>query len=205
MPDWLPGNLPQTVAEAAIRIVFLLLIAVIALVLVRWLITRVVRRAIREPHRSRFALTADAPDGERTPERRRQRLLALGSLIKSILTVIICVIVVIMVLSILGFNIATLLAGTSIVGLALAFGLQSVIKDLVSGVFMLAEDQFGVGDVVDMLPGTSGGGTVESVGLRVTRLRLEDGTATYIRNGEITRVLNYSQGGPGRLPDPEDA
>jgi small conductance mechanosensitive channel len=87
----------------------------------------------------------------------------------------------------------------------LAFGLQSIVKDLVSGVFMLVEDQLGVGDYVDM---EKASGVVEAIGLRVTELRDKDSTVWYVRNGEIVRLGNYSQGGRGEPPsdaEPEPA
>jgi moderate conductance mechanosensitive channel len=79
------------------------------------------------------------------------------------------------------------------------------VKDLVSGIFMLVEDQLGVGDYVDM---DMASGVVEAVGLRVTELRGKDGTVWYVRNGEVLRVGNFSQGGPGMPPaeaEPETA
>ena len=102
-----------------------------------------------------------------------------------------------MILAELGFNITTIVAGTSVVAATVAFGVQSIVKDLISGVFMLFEDQLGVGDYVDM---EKASGTVEAIGLRVTQLRDDDGTVWYVRNGEVLRVGNYSQGGPGRPP-----
>jgi moderate conductance mechanosensitive channel len=103
----------------------------------------------------------------------------------------------VMILAEMGFNIITIVAGTSVVAVTLAFGLQSIVKDLVSGVFMLVEDQLGVGDYVDM---DMASGVVEGIGLRVTELRDEEGTVWYVRNGEIIRVGNFSQGGTGEPP-----
>jgi len=105
----------------------------------------------------------------------------------------------------MGFNITTIVAGTSVTAVTLAFGLQSIVKDLVSGIFMLVEDQLGVGDYVDM---EKASGVVEAIGLRVTELRDKDSTVWYVRNGEIVRLANYSQGGPGEPPpdaEPEPA
>jgi small conductance mechanosensitive channel len=99
-------------------------------------------------------------------------------------------VLVIMVLAELGYNIAPILAGAGVLGVAVGFGSQSLVKDFLSGVFMLVEDQYGVGDVVDLGSAT---GTVEAVSLRVTRLRDVDGTVWYVRNGEILRVGNMSQ------------
>jgi small conductance mechanosensitive channel len=95
-----------------------------------------------------------------------------------------------MVLSELRVNVGPLIAGAGIVGVALGFGAQSLVSDFLSGLFMLFEDQYGVGDVVDVGDAT---GTVEAVTLRVTRLRDVNGTVWYVRNGEIMRVGNMSQ------------
>ncbi|MGI8769748.1 MAG: mechanosensitive ion channel family protein [Propionibacteriaceae bacterium] len=209
MPAWFPATLAETVVFTPIRILFLLVVLGVARFVIHRLIDRFVRRSTVQPGESRFKLTERiirvTPLGAK---RREQRLQALGSLAKSVTTVVLLIILVVMVLAELGFNVTSLIAGTSLVGVTLAFGLQNVIKDLVSGVFMLVEDQLGIGDVVDMQQaGVAGGGSVEAVGLRVTQLRLDDGTVAYVRNGEITRILNYSQGGPGRLPavdEPDD-
>ena len=85
---------------------------------------------------------------------------------------------------------APLIASAGILGVALGFGAQSLVKDFLSGIFMIFEDQYGVGDVIDA---GEASGTVEAVGLRVTRLRDVDGTVWYVRNGEIQRVGNMSQ------------
>ena len=95
-----------------------------------------------------------------------------------------------MVLSELGVNIAPIIASAGILGIALGFGAQSLVKDFLSGIFMIFEDQYGVGDVVDV---GEASGTVEAVSLRVTRLRDVNGTVWYVPNGEIVRVGNMSQ------------
>ena len=91
----------------------------------------------------------------------------------------------------LGLPITPLLASASVIGVALGLGAQGLVRDIVSGMFMIAEDQYGVGDVVDVGSAT---GTVESIGVRITRLRDVNGTVWYVRNGEIMRVGNQSQG-----------
>ncbi|HET8681529.1 MAG TPA: mechanosensitive ion channel family protein, partial [Micromonosporaceae bacterium] len=96
-----------------------------------------------------------------------------------------------MVLAQLGVNLAPLLASAGIAGVALGFGAQTLVKDLIAGLFMLLEDQYGVGDTVDVGEAT---GVVEAVGLRVTTVRDARGVLWYIRNGEIVRVGNKSQG-----------
>ncbi len=125
-----------------------------------------------------------------TNERRTQRAQTMGSLLKSITTGLTLAIVVVMVLAKLGQPIAPIIASAGILGLAFGFGAQNLVKDFLSGIFMILEDQYGVGDVVDL---GEASGTVEAVGLRVTRLRDVNGTVWYVRNGEILRVGNQSQ------------
>jgi small conductance mechanosensitive channel len=122
--------------------------------------------------------------------RRAQRATTMASLLKSITTGVIFSIVGIMVVAELGYNVAPLIASAGIIGLAFGFGAQSLVKDLLSGIFMIVEDQYGVGDSVDLGYAI---GVVEAVGLRVTRLRDVEGTVWYVRNGEILRVGNQSQ------------
>ena len=130
-------------------------------------------------------------------QRSAQRLETLGSLFRNIATLIIYTIATLMVLANLGFNLAPLIAGAGILGVALGFGAQSLVADFLSGVFIIMEDQYGVGDVVDVgdSTGSSAGisGTVEEVQLRVTKIRSVDGILWFVRNGEIVRVGNKSQ------------
>ncbi|MGH8998777.1 MAG: mechanosensitive ion channel family protein, partial [Acidimicrobiia bacterium] len=122
--------------------------------------------------------------------RRSQRAEAIGTLMRSIVSVVIWVVAGLMALGELGLNLGPLLAGAGVVGIALGFGAQSLVKDFLSGIFMLVEDQFGVGDVIDAGEAT---GTVESVSLRTTRLRSVEGVVWHIPNGEIRRIGNQSQ------------
>ncbi|WP_460797652.1 mechanosensitive ion channel family protein [Nocardioides pacificus] len=125
-----------------------------------------------------------------TSQRRVQRTRTMGSLLKSILTGVVFAITAVMVMAEVGVNITPIIASAGILGLALGFGAQTLVKDFLSGIFMIFEDQYGVGDVVDV---GEASGTVEAVGLRVTRLRDINGTVWYVRNGEILRVGNMSQ------------
>jgi small conductance mechanosensitive channel len=95
------------------------------------------------------------------------------------------------ILAELGIAIGALAAGAGILGAALGFGAQSLVKDFLAGLFIVVEDQFGVGDFVDLGTAT---GVVESIRLRVTQVRDSEGTVWYVRNGEILRVGNQSQG-----------
>lgn len=124
-------------------------------------------------------------------ERRRQRAHALGSIMRSILSVVIFSIAGITVLGDLGIDLAPLLASAGVAGVAIGFGAQTVVKDFISGIFMLLEDQYGIGDSIDTGQAT---GIVEAVGLRTTRIRDINGVVWHVRNGTIERIGNKSQG-----------
>jgi small conductance mechanosensitive channel len=123
-------------------------------------------------------------------ERRRQRAETMGSVLRSIASIIVLGAAALTVLGYLGLYLAPVLASASIIGVAVAFGAQNLVKDFLTGMFMLLEDQYGVGDVIDV--GTAKG-TVEAVTLRTTRLRDVNGVVWYVPNGEIKRVGNESQ------------
>ncbi|WP_200215044.1 mechanosensitive ion channel family protein [Micromonospora coerulea] len=180
-----------------LRVILILLLAVVA----RWAVHRTINRLVRtttegavptmlRPLRERIPSAALEPE-QFVPERRRQRAEAIGSVLRSLVTAFIFGIALLMVLKEFSFDLAPLLASAGIAGVALGFGAQSLVKDLIAGLFMLIEDQYGVGDTVDLGEAT---GVVESVGLRVTTVRDGRGVLWYIRNGEIVRVGNKSQG-----------
>jgi small conductance mechanosensitive channel len=135
-----------------------------------------------------FGHSQEPPPGS---TRRVQRAKTLGSLLKSITSGVIIAVVLTMMLAVVGLNIGPILASAGILGVALGFGSQTLVKDFLSGIFLIFEDQYGVGDVVDM--GDDLSGTIEGVSLRVTRLRDTNGTVWYLRNGELLRVGNMSQ------------
>jgi small conductance mechanosensitive channel len=170
--------------------------------LVRWLLHRVIDRIVKRaevgvlPNRLSRAITGGKmgtalnlrEDAGYT--RRVQRAATMGTLLKSIVSGVVFTVVALMAISELGYDIAPLIASAGIIGVALGFGSQALVKDFLSGIFMIFEDQYGVGDVVDL---GEASGTVEAVSLRVTRLRDVNGTVWYVRNGEILRVGNMSQ------------
>jgi small-conductance mechanosensitive channel len=123
-------------------------------------------------------------------ERRVARAHTIGQVLRAGLNLVILVIWVLTILSELGVSVAPILASAGIVGVALGFGAQTLVRDVLAGLFILLEDQYGVGDVVDV---GEASGLVEEVGLRVTRLRSLDGTVWFVPNGEIRRVGNMSQ------------
>jgi small-conductance mechanosensitive channel len=102
------------------------------------------------------------------------------------------VLAIAMVLGEFGFNLGPIIASAGVIGVALGLGAQTLVRDILSGIFMLIEDQYGVGDKVDVLDVK---GSVEKVGLRITTVRDENGTLWYLRNGEILKVGNLSQSG----------
>jgi small conductance mechanosensitive channel len=181
------------------KVFTIVMIVLIALVL-RWLINRAITKLTRGKPGGAPAILK--PLKERAPsafleaaallsERRTQRAQTIGSVLRSITSAAIFTIAVMTILGEVGLNLAPLIASAGIAGVAIGFGAQNLVKDFLSGMFMMLEDQYGVGDVVDL---GEASGTVESVGLRVTTVRDSAGVVWYIRNGEIVRVGNKSQG-----------
>ena len=169
---------------------------VLAAMLIRWLLHRAIKRLTTSTTRASMPallkpLKEKTATAEFIPERRRQRAEAIGSVLRSFVTAVVFTMGGLLVMGELGFNLGPLLASAGIVGVALGFGAQSLVKDLIAGLFMLLEDQYGVGDTVDLGEAT---GVVETVGLRITTVRDGRGVLWYIRNGEIVRVGNKSQG-----------
>jgi moderate conductance mechanosensitive channel len=142
---------------------------------------------------SHGAINSAAAQAERAlvDERRKQRVRALGSILRSVASITIFSIASVVILGDLGINLAPLLASAGVVGIAIGFGAQSMVRDYLAGIFMLVEDQYGVGDVISIGDAT---GTVENVTLRVTRMRDVSGIVWHIRNGSIEQVGNESQG-----------
>lgn len=132
-----------------------------------------------------------AADTAVSNSRQAQRARTVGSVLRSLASIVVCTVAILMIIAELGFNIAPVIASAGIAGVALSFGAQSLVKDFLSGIFIVAEDQLGIGDFVDL---GEASGTVESVGLRITQVRDANGTLWHVRNGEILRVGNSSQG-----------
>ncbi len=182
---------------------------------VAWVANRLARRAIR-----RFVAGFEQPTGQGTLSRVRdrtpaallstgpvnmrtgQRARTIGAVLRSLTTAAIWTIATLMVLAEFNLNLGPLIAGAGIVGVALGFGAQSLVRDFLTGIFMLLEDQFGVGDTIDCGEAT---GVVEGVSLRTTRLRDVEGTVWHVPNGQILRVGNKSQEWSRALLDVEVA
>ena len=186
--NWIGENWQGWVATA-LRIVLVVVIAVVLRYLVRRTITQFITRMNR---RSEAAESGNALRGLIVNrERRRQRSEAIGSILRSLASFVILGTAALTALSGLGINLAPLLASAGVAGVALGFGARNLVTDLLTGMFILLEDQYGVGDRVDV---GEAEGTVLEIGLRVTQIRGDSGEIWYVRNGEIKRVGNLSQG-----------
>ncbi|MDY0890611.1 mechanosensitive ion channel family protein [Frigoribacterium sp. CFBP9030] len=175
-----------------IRIAGIIIVAVLLRVALHFTIRRIVDQVVNGIKRKQNvddtqALMASPLQAVRVVQRTR----TLGSVLNNVVTVLIAGIALVLVLGELNFDIVAIVGAASVVGAGLAFGAQNIVKDLLNGVFMVAEDQLGVGDVVDVGPAA---GVVEAVGIRVTQIRDVNGVLWFVRNGEILRVGNMSQG-----------
>jgi small-conductance mechanosensitive channel len=190
---WLAESADWLLAKPA-AIVSILAIAFVVRFVLHRLIRRLAHRAAEGTVPGVLAKGKGHKILESSPllsERRKQRADTMASVLRSITTGVVMSVAFLMILDVIGLPIGPLLASAGIVGVAVGFGAQTLVKDFLSGIFLILEDQYGVGDLVDTGLGTVG--TVE-VGLRVTRLRDGTGIVWYVRNGEILRVGNHSQG-----------
>jgi len=177
-------------------------LAALAILLIAWTLTRFARRAVERSVRK--IATRDRVAGERLQSlgipnadallpgdslRSDARARSIGAVLGSSTAVFIWVVAVLMALAQLDVNVGPLIAGAGIAGIALGFGAQSLVKDCLNGLFVLIEDQYGIGDVIDLGEAV---GVVEEVSLRTTVLRGLDGTVWHVPNGEVQRVGNRS-------------
>jgi small-conductance mechanosensitive channel len=161
--------------------------AKIALVLVLALVF--LRLGTRVAGRSISSLGTRSQLRETSP-RLEQRAETLAGVAVSLVRIVVWTVAVLLILEELGLNLGPLLAGASIVGVAVGFGAQSLVKDFFSGFFILMEDQYAVGDIITIADQS---GTVEEINLRMTRIRATDGTVWYVPNGEIRKVGNSTK------------
>jgi small-conductance mechanosensitive channel len=194
--DWLAANADALIEKPATILLVVVLAAAVRLMLhrsIRRLTDRTATGAVPtvlRPWRNR-ARQADRDGLEQIVARRSQRAEAIGSVLRSFASIVVLGIAVVLVLGELGINLAPIIASAGVIGVALGFGAQNLVKDFIAGIGIILEDQYGVGDVVDL---GEASGTVEAVGLRITRLRDVNGVVWYVRNGEVMRVGNRSQG-----------
>ena len=175
---------------------------VLLIVIVAFLLNRFVRRVVagmvgRLTTPQQIAAAGIERLGMKAPEvldstsaRSTERARTLSAVLMGLATAIIWTVAGLLVIGEFGLSLAPLLASAGIAGIALGFGAQSLVRDCITGVFMLIEDQYGVSDVVDL---GEASGTVEKVTLRLTTLRAPDGTVWHVPNGAIVRVGNRSQ------------
>ena len=213
--DWvydLTGN--ETLAEAfgwiverPLKVVLILLVAYFLNRIVRRAIVRAEERMIADRERKLLERQAEEVEDGRfedqelrarqkgqeliiATEQAKQRARTIGSIMRSAATVSILTFAILMSLGEFDINLGPLIAGAGIAGIALGFGAQSIVQDFLAGFFMLIEDQYAVGDIIDV---GEGSGVVEGIGLRTTRLRDVNGTLWHVPNGQIQRVANKSQ------------
>ena len=176
--------------QTPIHIVLILIVAIVGRALLLVSVKRVVAGVVSGVKSEAKAVAIDE-DSPLAKARVVQRTKTIGSVLSNFITWGIALISVTMILNELGVEVGALIAGAGILGAAVGFGAQSLVRDLISGLFIVFEDQYGVGDVVDL---GEVKGAIEQVGLRVTQVRDVEGTLWYVRNGEILRVGNKSQG-----------
>ncbi|GGN03216.1 mechanosensitive ion channel protein MscS [Terrabacter tumescens] len=197
MPD-LTGLTWAGVGDWLVGTPLLVLTVLVVGLVARFVLHRLIDRVVTTATSRRAERLAAIPGAGRALQavgvanvRHVQRTQTMGALLKSITTFIVLGITALTILSLVGIPLGPMLASASVGGVALAFGAQSLVKDFLSGVFMIVEDQYGVGDVIDTGEVV---GTVENVSLRVTQLRDAGGMTWYVRNGEIIRIGNKTQG-----------
>jgi small conductance mechanosensitive channel len=198
-------DLVHVLVDRPLKVAVVIVIAFVASRVTRRAITRFVSRVQAEP--ARQALTA-LVEGQ-TPEdtqplrlRRAQRAETVAALLRSVASLVIWLMAFLTILSQIGIQLGPLIAGASIAGVAISFGAQNLVRDFLAGIFVLLEDQYGVGDLIDAGPAT---GRVEAVSLRTTQLRDLQGTLWHIPNGQVTRIGNFSQGWSQAILDIEVA
>ncbi len=194
------AQLADWFVDRPLRILFILALA--------WIVVRILRRVVARFAQAVASRSAQPPDEEDLPgnpvlrrvavlarfeahrDRAEKRALTLGSMLESLVSIAVWTTAGFLVLGEIGVSLGPLIASAGIVGIALGFGAQSVVRDFLAGIFVIIEDHYGVGDVVDVGDLT---GTVEEVDLRTTRIRDIHGVLWTVPNGVIERVGNFSQ------------
>ncbi|MBZ4018322.1 mechanosensitive ion channel protein MscS [Streptomyces purpurogeneiscleroticus] len=195
VPAWVQDNVDILIG-VPLRILLIIAGAVIVRAVAKRAIDRAVQRILQPsdgengPRRTGRGPAVLQRDPSRANERRQQRARTIGAVLSSIVTIVVSVMGLAMILDQIGIALGPILASAGVVGLAIGFGAQSLVADYLSGMLIMIEDQYGVGDSVDLGEAV---GEVEHVGLRLTQVRDLNGGLWHIRNGEIRRVRNDSQ------------
>ncbi len=186
--------------DDALKITFVVIGAIISHLVLEFLISRVVKKLKRNAQREAEPAQENGLVDKAAEviaqvvfddERHNQRVATIGSVLRHIVRIGVYTVMVLTIMSILSIPMGPLLASAGIGGIALGFGAQTLVKDFIAGIFMLAEDQYGVGDFVHI---GELSGTVKSVNLRVTKIQDNTGTLWHISNGEIHKLGNVSKG-----------
>ncbi|MCL2788608.1 MAG: mechanosensitive ion channel family protein [Micrococcales bacterium] len=177
--DW-PGW-AQALIDRPLQIAIIVLVAILAIVLCHRVVAKLVAKISR---------TTTDDDGPSSQARLATRAHTAKSVLNSVTTVAISVIAIVLVLERLGVNVAVLVASLGVAGVGLGLGAQSLIKDWIAGLFMILEDQYGIGDTIDIGPAT---GEVVHVSLRMTTVQDDEGVLWHVPNGTIARVGNHSK------------
>ena len=173
-------NILEWLSGAPLRIIIVLIAA--------WISYSIGHRAIDRAVNK--LATADLIPGPGFAKRQAERARTTGSVLNSILKAVVWIIAIGMILGEFGFNLGPVIASAGVIGVAIGLGAQTLVRDILSGIFMLIEDQYGVGDQIKVLEIE---GVVEKVGLRITTIRDKDEVLWYVRNGEILIIGNRSQ------------
>ncbi|MCP2255830.1 small conductance mechanosensitive channel [Prauserella aidingensis] len=192
--DWFNENSTEMVS-GLINIAIIVVLALVLRAIVGRVIDQLAKRMVNSRERidkakAKAASRVIKQNNESRGERQRQRAGTIASVLKSVASFVIFGIAFVTILGQFGINIGPIIASAGVIGLAIGFGAQSLVQDFLSGIFMMVEDQYGVGDVVDVGDAV---GTVEAVTLRVTKIRDLNGGLWHVRNGEIMRVCNMNQ------------
>lgn len=199
LEELLKGNWDKA-SQQVLGVVIAIAAIVVITIVVRWVLLWIVRRTIRRiidkaKVKANITETTALTVSPLAEARVVQRSRTIGNLASNVISSVLFIVAGISILGQVGFNVTALIASAGVLGVALSLGAQTLVKDILAGVFMVIEDECGVGDLVD-LGGTPKEiiGTVEHIGLRTTHVRDFEGTLWYVRNGEIMRVGNQSQG-----------
>ena len=168
----------RTVSFLVVRPFRILMIALVALIVAK-ILSRLTSDAVRSLHKRAPVRSSSV--------RAELRTATMATAVARLVRLVVWIIAGLLILNEVGINLAPLLAGAGVIGVALGLGAQSLVKDMLAGLFIIGEDQYGVGDIVDLGPAA---GMVEEVNLRATRLRAADGTVWWVPNGQIQRVGN---------------
>lgn len=193
---WQSEHMRSWLVDKPIGIALILIVAIVGSWLLRRLITKLADNSIKKGKLSsplsprKTHVETDKALASTNEARRVSRIQTLAGVGRSAVSIFVWVWVALAILDKLGVNVAPLVASAGVVGVALGFGAQALVKDFLSGIFMLMEDQYGIGDTIDLGNGVFG--DVESISLRITTVRDIDGALWYVRNGEILQVANHS-------------